>query len=99
MDWSTPAPAGLRSWPAQVLIALLGVYRRYLSPFLPPSCRFYPTCSAYAVEALRVHGAMRGLGLTLLRLVKCAPWHPGGVDHVPRRTGPAGATTTEEPSC
>ena len=99
MDGSTPEGAGLRSLPARVLMTLLRGYRRFVSPLLPPSCRFYPTCSAYAVEALRVHGAMRGSGLTLLRLAKCAPWHPGGVDHVPRRTGPGGAPTTEEQSC
>lgn len=87
---------------ARVLVALVEGYRRFVSPFLPPSCRFHPTCSAYAVAALRGHGVLRGTGLTLVRLAKCGPWHPGGVDHVPRRVaasrGP-GAPTIEEPSC
>jgi putative membrane protein insertion efficiency factor len=68
---------------ARVLVALVTVYRRFISPVIPPSCRFTPSCSAYAVEALRVHGALRGSWLTLRRLLRCAPWHPGGWDPVP----------------
>jgi hypothetical protein len=75
-----PGPA------ARPLVALVNVYRRWISPFLPPSCRFYPSCSAYAVEALTVHGALRGSWLALRRLLKCGPWHPGGLDPVPGRT-------------
>lgn len=70
---------------ARSLAAVLRGYQRWISPLLPPSCRFYPSCSAYAVEALLVHGAVRGSGLALLRLLKCGPWHPGGVDPVPPR--------------
>ncbi|MGH8794127.1 MAG: membrane protein insertion efficiency factor YidD [Stackebrandtia sp.] len=58
-------------------------YRRLISPALPARCRFHPTCSAYAVEALRVHGAWRGGWLTLKRLGRCQPFHPGGYDPVP----------------
>ena len=65
------------------LLAAVRFYRRAVSPVLPPRCRFVPTCSEYAVEALEVHGAARGSLLALLRLLKCAPWHPGGVDLVP----------------
>lgn len=65
------------------MVAVLHGYQTYVSPALPPTCRFYPTCSAYAVEALQIHGAMRGSWLTLRRLLRCAPWHPGGVDPVP----------------
>ena len=54
-----------------------------MNPALPARCRFYPTCSAYAAEAIARHGTARGSWLALRRLVKCAPWHPGGVDHVP----------------
>jgi uncharacterized protein len=68
---------------ARVLVVLLTVYRRFISPVIPPSCRFTPSCSAYAVEALQVHGALRGSWLTLRRLLRCAPWHPGGWDPVP----------------
>ena len=65
------------------LVAVLRGYQRWISPALPPSCRFYPTCSAYAVEALQVHGLLRGAALAAWRLLRCAPWHPGGVDPVP----------------
>lgn len=70
---------------ARVLAAVLRGYQRWISPLLPPSCRFYPSCSAYAVEALQVHGALRGSWFAAKRLVKCGPWHPGGVDVVPPR--------------
>jgi uncharacterized protein len=76
----------------RALLAGIRFYSRAISPALPPRCRFYPTCSAYAAEAVERHGAMRGTWLALRRLVKCAPWHPGGVDLVPgeeRRPGTA----------
>jgi putative membrane protein insertion efficiency factor len=66
-----------------VVLALLGAYRRFVSPLLPPACRFYPTCSAYAVEAVRRHGALRGSYLTVKRLARCHPLCEGGVDPVP----------------
>jgi putative membrane protein insertion efficiency factor len=65
------------------LLAVIRFYSRAISPALPPRCRFYPTCSAYAAEAIARHGAARGSWLAVRRLVKCAPWHPGGVDLVP----------------
>ena len=71
-----------------LLVALIGVYRRWISPLLPPACRFYPSCSAYAVEAVTVHGALRGSWLALRRLLRCGPWHPGGLDPVPPHTHP-----------
>lgn len=58
-------------------------YRKVISPLKPPTCRFYPTCSAYALEALERHGAVRGSWLAVKRICKCHPFHPGGVDHVP----------------
>lgn len=70
---------------ARALLGLLHGYRRWISPAFPPTCRFHPSCSAYAVEAVRVHGALWGTGLTVWRLLRCAPWHPGGVDPVPPR--------------
>lgn len=70
------------AWP---LIWLIKIYQRVISPVLPPSCRFYPSCSAYGVEALRVHGLVRGSALTIWRLLRCGPWHPGGLDPVPPR--------------
>jgi len=62
------------------LVALLEVYKRRISPLLPPSCRFTPTCSEYARLALLKHGLARGLTLTAWRLLRCQPLHPGGVD-------------------
>jgi uncharacterized protein len=73
--------------PARVLIAMLSAYKRYVSPLLPPACRFQPTCSEYMAEALRVHGLGRGLWLGARRLGRCHPWHPGGFDPVPPRKG------------
>jgi putative membrane protein insertion efficiency factor len=65
------------------LLALVGVYRRFVSPALPAACRFYPSCSAYAEGALRRHGAAKGAWLTARRLARCHPFHPGGIDPVP----------------
>jgi putative membrane protein insertion efficiency factor len=67
---------------AIVLLTLAG-YRRLVSPLLPPACRFYPSCSAYAAEAVRRHGAGRGLYLTVKRLARCHPLCEGGIDPVP----------------
>lgn len=68
---------------ARVLVVPIIAYRRWISPALPARCRFYPSCSAYALEALAVHGAWRGVRLTLWRLLRCHPFHPGGYDPVP----------------
>ncbi|MGH3764451.1 MAG: membrane protein insertion efficiency factor YidD [Pseudonocardiaceae bacterium] len=68
---------------SRILVSVLRFYRRWISPALPPTCRFSPSCSAYAIEALTVHGALRGSWLTVRRLLRCQPWHPGGVDPVP----------------
>ena len=57
-----------------------------ISRWLPPRCRFYPSCSQYAVEAITVHGAVRGSGLAVRRVGRCHPWHEGGVDPVPPNT-------------
>jgi putative membrane protein insertion efficiency factor len=65
------------------LIALVRGYQLSLSPLLPPSCRYYPSCSAYAIEALERHGALRGSWLALRRLARCHPFRPGGFDPVP----------------
>jgi hypothetical protein len=67
----------------RVLIAALRVYQFAISPLLPPACRFYPTCSEYAVQAIARHGPGWGLWLGLRRLLRCHPWHPGGMDPVP----------------
>lgn len=68
---------------SSVLICLVRMYQMLISPLLGRNCRFEPTCSEYAVQALRKHGAIWGTALTVVRLVKCGPWHPGGLDPVP----------------
>ncbi|HEX8934258.1 MAG TPA: membrane protein insertion efficiency factor YidD [Pseudonocardiaceae bacterium] len=78
-----PAPDCPAGPAARILVVILRFYRRWISPALPPTCRFSPSCSAYAIEALTVHGALRGSWLTARRLLRCQPWHPGGVDPVP----------------
>jgi putative membrane protein insertion efficiency factor len=69
--------------PALLLIGCVRGYQLLVSPTLGQTCRFYPSCSAYAVQALQQHGALRGTWLTARRLLRCHPWNPGGVDHVP----------------
>jgi putative membrane protein insertion efficiency factor len=68
---------------AKVLIAPIRLYQRFLSPLLPPSCRYSPTCSAYAVEALQRHGPVKGLWLAVRRIGRCHPWGASGYDPVP----------------
>ena len=64
-------------------VAFLRLYKRWLSPLLPPVCRFVPSCSEYSMEAFARHGFFRGFWLTVKRLAKCHPFHPGGYDPVP----------------
>ncbi len=68
---------------SRCLVGLVRLYQRTLSRLLPSTCRFQPSCSQYAVEALERHGFWRGLGLSLRRLLRCHPFHPGGYDPVP----------------
>ena len=62
-------------------------YRKFISPLFPPTCRFSPTCSQYALEALEIHGPLKGTWLTVKRVIKCHPFHPGGIDPVPEKKG------------
>lgn len=71
----------------RLLIALIRLYQFLLSPWIGHHCRFFPTCSNYAVDAIERFGAMRGAYLTIRRLLKCHPWHPGGIDPVPEKFG------------
>lgn len=85
------ASTASRLWrlPTHVLLGLIHAYQRFVSPALPVvtmgacACRFAPTCSHYAAEAIRVHGALFGTWLALRRIIKCTPLHPGGIDPVP----------------
>ena len=84
-----PSDGPVRWWtwiariPAFLAIALVALYRAVISPFLPPACRFQPTCSEYMIDALRRHGFLRGLLLGTRRLLRCHPGNPGGWDPVP----------------
>lgn len=92
------APARRPGPVARVLLAPVHFYRRWISPVLPPTCRFEPSCSAYAVEALTTHGALRGTWLTVWRLARCAPWGRAGYDPVPPRHAAApSADDRDEP--
>ena len=68
-----------------LLITLIKTYKYFISPLLGPSCRFYPSCSSYGLEAIQLHGAAKGSYLTLRRLLKCHPFHEGGIDPVPEK--------------
>lgn len=68
---------------AYLALKLIGFYQTWISPLLPPHCRFYPTCSSYTQEAIQRFGFTKGFYLGVKRLLKCHPWHPGGVDLVP----------------
>lgn len=73
----------LRQLPRLILVLLVRGYQVSISPLLPPSCRYFPTCSAYAVQALERHGALKGSWLAARRILRCHPFTPGGYDPVP----------------
>ena len=70
---------------AKTLMGGVRLYQRYISPLKPATCRFYPTCSCYALEALERHGAIRGTLLSIWRILRCNPFNPGGIDKVPQK--------------
>ena len=67
----------------RILIFAVKIYRYAISPFLAPCCRFHPTCSSYAMQAIERHGTLKGSWYTICRIGRCHPWHPGGYDPVP----------------
>ena len=73
----------LREVPRRVVMLPIRGYQKFISPALPPSCRFSPSCSQYALEAVSKHGALKGMWLGARRLVRCHPFNPGGYDPVP----------------
>ncbi len=79
---TAPSPRGAG---ARIVVLPIVAYRRWVSPALPARCRFHPSCSAYALEAVTRHGAWRGSWLATRRLLRCHPWNPGGHDPVRRR--------------
>jgi uncharacterized protein len=75
----------LRALPTNVLVGVIRIYQAVLSPLFGPTCKYYPSCSQYAIIAIRTHGTLRGTGLALWRILRCNPWSLGGVDDVPPR--------------
>ena len=73
----------VKTLPQRGALALIRFYKRFLSPLLPPSCRYIPTCSEYAMIAIQRYGFLKGGWLALKRICRCHPWHPGGYDPVP----------------
>ena len=86
----------LRRGLAWLVLGPIWVYRHLVSPMMPKTCRYYPSCSAYAEEAVKTHGAIRGSWLAIKRLARCHPWTPGGVDHVP--PAPIGRSRPDVPT-
>lgn len=80
-------PSLIGQLPVTLLVGMVRFYQAFISPMSPPSCKYYPSCSQYALIAFRRHGALRGLGLALWRLLRCNPWSLGGVDDVPPARG------------
>lgn len=68
---------------SKILVALIRVYQIVISPLIPPRCKYYPSCSQYAIDAIRVHGALRGTRMAVWRLLRCNPFSNGGLDPVP----------------
>lgn len=85
MTWLRGVARAVWLTPRCLLVALVWLYQKLLSPLYPPTCRYYPSCSAYSITALRRHGALAGTVLTVWRLLRCNPFTPGGVDDVPDR--------------
>ena len=73
----------IRSIPKRIMLGMIRFYRHFISPMFPPCCRFVPTCSAYALEAVQKYGALKGGYLAVRRILRCNPFHPGGYDPVP----------------
>jgi putative membrane protein insertion efficiency factor len=78
-DWDL----SLRRVLTAVIVLPIRLYQRLISPLFGPTCRFHPSCSAYALDAVRVHGPLKGSLLAIWRLLRCNPWSAGGIDHVP----------------
>lgn len=83
VDWHIAAHMSSEVQMKHLLVFLIRVYQKLISPLLPPSCRFYPSCSEYACQAIQKHGVIKGAYLAMRRLLRCHPWHAPGYDPVP----------------
>lgn len=72
----------IKRLPVSLALGMINIYRKFISPVKPHTCRFYPTCSQYAAEALQRHGIIKGTFMAVIRILKCHPFHPGGYDPV-----------------
>lgn len=83
MDKSDKKSFSIKDLPKNILLILIRFYRKYVSPAFPPTCRFVPTCSEYAIIAIQRYGFLKGSLLSIKRILRCNPWHKGGYDPVP----------------
>lgn len=88
----------VRRLPGRGVLLLLRGYQLVISPLTPPSCRFYPSCSEYAVRAVKIHGVLKGVRLAVWRVLRCNPWNYGGVDDVPGDVRRPAMQETETPA-
>lgn len=84
-DVSNHSNKTLFSWAVHMSQFPIKVYQKWISPLKPPTCRFYPSCSTYAIKSLEIYGIRRGTWLIMKRILKCHPFHSGGIDHVPHK--------------
>jgi putative membrane protein insertion efficiency factor len=98
LPWERAVLRLIRRAPALLLIGLFRVWQLLASPTYGQTCRFYPSCSAYGVQAVHDHGAVRGGWLTLRRIARCHPWNPGGYDPVPSTNGSAAQAADHDES-
>lgn len=92
----TPKKTSPLGW---LFLGIIKLYQLFISPLLGPNCRFQPTCSAYAVEAIRTHGALRGGYLSIRRILKCHPWGGFGYDPVPQSARDSAEVSAHGPDC
>lgn len=92
--------AALLVWnlPRDLLVGFIRLWRLLVSPLYGPTCKYHPSCSAYGLEAVRTHGAVRGSALTIWRILRCNPWSDGGIDDVPPATSRRFARASADPS-
>ncbi|CAM2940978.1 hypothetical protein DFJ75_4848 [Williamsia muralis] len=96
-DQEVRSGMSVRTWPRRAVIFLIELYRTWISPTRMPTCRFEPSCSTYAVEALTEYGVLYGGWLSVVRLLKCGPWHKPGYDPIPERRGQMLSPTEPKP--